>query len=440
MENKMAYRYSDEAYLTKEEIKRDLKVASVDNLWKKIEDYRSQFSRRIDLFSLDNKPIRIFLVPGIYEKFARLEHRLTKLERSLPKDRVHQIHEHAMFSILKYLKDVNNLDNTTEETLWNLVLNKDVDIEQDEILLQKYLLALKEIETRHASPFNKSTLNHLYTLLVKGERFNNEDYEIYKIMENVDLGQRMQELFDFVQKESVFPTLSSALTLYCILIYAPFECFNEEMAILSMKYVLEHQNIHLFDLPFERFLSDLFNGSIKEILNKCEEYNDATYFLSYFLKMMDTCLLDFENILQEELKKAIKDEEYQEIEEEEEEITTEDINNQDDVKEETSYNQNLNVVTNISLPPLFQGLDEKDIDLVSENLLELYPSLKKGQARFYARHCTVGKYYSISQYKKEVGCAYETARTSMDNLASLGFYKKEKMKNRFLYTPVNRFQ
>ena len=79
----------------------------------------------------------------------------------------------------------------------------------------------------------------------------------------------------------------------------------------------------------------------------------------------------------------------------------------------------------VSMPTLPTGLDEKDIDLIAENLLELFPSLKKLQAKFYAGHCTIGKYYSIAQYKKETGVAYETARTSMDNLVYLGFYKKE---------------
>ena len=65
------------------------------------------------------------------------------------------------------------------------------------------------------------------------------------------------------------------------------------------------------------------------------------------------------------------------------------------------------------------------------------PSLSRSQAFFYARHCTLGMSYTISQFKKEVGCAYETARTSMDNLVNLGYYRKEMLRNKFIYTPVN---
>ena len=75
---------------------------------------------------------------------------------------------------------------------------------------------------------------------------------------------------------------------------------------------------------------------------------------------------------------------------------------------------------------------------MAQNLLEQDPFLKKGQAHFYVRHCTMGKYYTIQQYKKCEGCVYETARTSMDNLAKLGYYRREQVKNKFVYTPISK--
>ena len=64
--------------------------------------------------------------------------------------------------------------------------------------------------------------------------------------------------------------------------------------------------------------------------------------------------------------------------------------------------------------------------------------LRKTQAHFYARHCSLGKYYTIQQFKKMEKVVYETARTSMDMLAKLGYYKKEQIKNKFVYTPIER--
>ena len=88
-----------------------------------------------------------------------------------------------------------------------------------------------------------------------------------------------------------------------------------------------------------------------------------------------------------------------------------------------------------ALPP---ELDEKDAKRLEVNLLELDVRLKKGEAKFYARHCTLGRYYTIDQYKKLNRCVYETARTSMEHLVELGYYKKAKAGKKFVYTPVKR--
>ena len=66
------------------------------------------------------------------------------------------------------------------------------------------------------------------------------------------------------------------------------------------------------------------------------------------------------------------------------------------------------------------------------------PALKKGEAYFYARHCTMHMNYTIAQYKKALGCAYETARTSMDHLVKLHYYEKAPFKNKFVYTPIKK--
>lgn len=76
-------------------------------------------------------------------------------------------------------------------------------------------------------------------------------------------------------------------------------------------------------------------------------------------------------------------------------------------------------------------------DNFARALVELYPHIKYTQALFYARHRTVGRYYTISQFKNFLDCAYETARTSMEFLTAIGLYNKEQLKNKFVYTPVD---
>ncbi|MCR5079667.1 MAG: hypothetical protein K6B65_07115 [Bacilli bacterium] len=71
-------------------------------------------------------------------------------------------------------------------------------------------------------------------------------------------------------------------------------------------------------------------------------------------------------------------------------------------------------------------------------VLETHPMLRKVQANFYATHCTLGRFYTIQDFKKATRCAYETARTSMELLASEGLYEKLHIKNKFVYTPVRQ--
>lgn len=92
----------------------------------------------------------------------------------------------------------------------------------------------------------------------------------------------------------------------------------------------------------------------------------------------------------------------------------------------------------IAISVIPANLTEEEASKLENRLIEMNPILTRGQAYFYARHCTVGMSYTIAQYKKEVGCAYETARCSMDGLVTLGYYSKKQLKNKYIYTPIKR--
>lgn len=88
-----------------------------------------------------------------------------------------------------------------------------------------------------------------------------------------------------------------------------------------------------------------------------------------------------------------------------------------------------------AMTPPKSSFSEKEIKQLARYIEETHPLLRKSQAAFYASHCSIGRYYTISDYKSCAKCAYETARTSMDRLAEEGLYKKLKLKNKYVYTP-----
>ena len=90
----------------------------------------------------------------------------------------------------------------------------------------------------------------------------------------------------------------------------------------------------------------------------------------------------------------------------------------------------------VAAPP--RALNEKEIKETARYILQTNPNIRKPQALFYAAHCTIGCYYTIQDYKRATRCVYETARTSMDNLAKEGYYEKRQVKNKFVYTPIKQ--
>ena len=69
-----------------------------------------------------------------------------------------------------------------------------------------------------------------------------------------------------------------------------------------------------------------------------------------------------------------------------------------------------------------------------EDLNYLYPQLKNHQIQFYLDHHTPGHYYTIEQFVRYSDVCYETGRTAMEQLVSLGFYAKMKQGKKFVYT------
>ncbi|MFA6739132.1 MAG: IMCp domain-containing protein [Bacilli bacterium] len=94
------------------------------------------------------------------------------------------------------------------------------------------------------------------------------------------------------------------------------------------------------------------------------------------------------------------------------------------------------LITDVQL----DALNDLDSDEYAKHLMELNPLIRDHQARFYATHRTKGRYYTIGQFKEFANCAYETARTSMDFLTTLGLYRKEQLKNKFVYTPTSQHE
>lgn len=400
---------------------------------------------------------------------------------------------------LKELIEYHQL-NVDEDRLAKVIVSEN-PFDNDEEKVVNYLSALRYTEERYVNNIDIDFLAELYSRVTGIQeltyfyRENNIDTigstalisRIYDAAPYQEIESMMESLFDFI-KNSNLPVLTKGLvTYYYTLIVRPFRDYNEEIAVLLMKAVLAHfaYGEDTVTLNLESFISEK-KEVIRKINNDVQQYNDMTYALSEYVMRLDFSVNEALNLIKEYTANEIKNdffrlddsEEKQVVNEEpieeqkEEVIPDEPVVYEEPIKEEpvkevaieevkeekphveivetkpvnkVKKENKVEVVEEVKDNPagvairfIPNELDEKTASRLAEHLLEMDVMLKKGEAYFYARHCTLGMYYTIDQYKKSVKCVYETARTSMEHLVQLGYYSKKQVGKKFVYTPVER--
>ena len=437
--------FSSDSYATKSEVLATLQIrAGIDVFWNKILAYREQFMSKLPLRNIERLPFNISFTPGFLNKQTLLERKLVKAMIKYLKlnfndySRVNARLE-SISKCLAHLAHFYNVE--VSETVFKEIINEDAkDLKPNQIILQKYYECIKDIETYSADAINESRALKFASILsgiedldslYRKEELQDTSLKLYDRVYSAAPVERikpmMSDLYEFINDSAFSPLLRSIITYFYICMIQPFSFYSEEIAILLAKAILAHYDYDEVSIliDFETLIDDLKENMTK-IFETVMETNDITYIVYRVIMVIDEKVTDLQMNNAEEIK-----EEFFNIEKKEEK-------NVEVVEKSSQVLHNVDYEVRVALPKLPVGLDEKDADKIAEHLLELNPSLKKGEALFYAHHCTIGKYYTIQQYKAMNECAYETARTSMDNLAKLGFYRKEMIKNKFVYTPVQR--
>lgn len=365
-------------------------------------------------------------------------------------------------------------------------------------LLTGYLNALKYIKKYYVNNIDVDFLAELYSRLIGVEELtsfyrNTEDTNrenrviidrVYTCAPTTLIEGMMDSLFDFISTSSLSYASKASIAYYYINYIRPFSTFTDEIALLIAKAILAHGDLGeaAVLLPIESLLSDN-QEEIARLFVEVQKTSDVTYFLNFALKQLESKsdeLLDLAaNIkvtaLRSDFYKAdekpsssetsyvveqpslfddFKEEpkpvpapeqapqpvvvEQPKVEEVKQESVVE-AKPAPAVKEEPAPEPvKIEVAPQeaIAVSYIPPAIDEKQALRLEQHLLELDPSLRKHEAHFYARHCTIGKSYTIAQYKRMIGCVYETARTAMDHLVELGYYRKDSSNKKFIYTPI----
>jgi Fic family protein len=293
----------------------------------------------------------------------------------------------------------------------------------------------------------------------------------------------MESLFNFIANSTLSAASKAAIAYYYINYIKPFADYSDEIAVLIAKAILAHEALGEVGvlLPLESLL-DENQEEIARLFTEVQKTCDTTYFLNFALKQMERKCDDLLDEIAQLKANAMRRDFYR-PEEKKQETTSYvveqpslfDMSNEEPeprpeprpapvVKEEVKpveqpkvepkpepiieakkeepaikVNEEPEVqAEQIAVSYIPPAIDEKQALRLEQHLLELDPSLRKHEAHFYARHCTLGKSYTIAQYKRMIGCVYETARTAMDHLVELGYYRKDSSNKKFIYTPIPR--
>lgn len=465
-------RWSEEKYATKDEVRDAYNMSMIDNIWKQIIDYRRLYTKTLDLHNIDRTPYMVVVTQTIQLKVASVERRLSRI---LVKTHDMKAYGKELFAKRRYAKTIEVLDsnyktNISQEMVSHL-LDEDLStIPSQYSLIYNYIRTLKYYASGHYTHIIDYRLLESILKQIQGVSFDNltlekeyreEEIEtshyyqnnyVYKAAPIERIADMIDELCNFVRESDLSPVIKAIVANYYLNYVKPFDYLNEEANALFAKICLGHFD---FDeasmyLNFEKIVFDT-DEKLNKISVECQKTLDLTYYVNYILDLLDEDLKDIldEIVLTE--RDEIKNEQIDLSEDE-------GLNAKSTVEEEAKPSERSVAVmarpvefvklqepspyigeSNVALPVFPAGLKEQDVEGIVTNLLEVYPYLKRTQAHFYACHCTIGKHYTISQFKKEENVAYETARTSMDFLAENGFYSKTKVRNKFVYSPVPRY-
>lgn len=416
-------KFTDDIYASKDEVQAYYNVDNVSAYWSHVLSYRSYYDQMTKLENIDFNCFKICLTKPLLSSAYHLQCNLFNdllSFLSLSPEKQNHLLLNRKNRALKALARFCQVNEPSEDILNRISLNSMETIQPALLPLATYS------RTYNRTFFTNGISLKDFDEINKGCSSQNEEEEaVYRQNENRNLLNPLQiakisdikpllvSLIEFLTEEEI-PLLIRAMVIPFAFSYMkPYEYFYEASAALASKNFLYSSGLRNmgFLLDFE---SIAFSRG-KEVfrsMKKAQESLDLTY---YIMKCLSFLMEDEKNLR----------ETMQELGNEPAKANAE---SNTDTEEESQKEY--------ALPVFPEHNPGEDIDVLAKKLREVYPQLKKKEAHFYAGHCTIGLKYTIDDFKTAEKSVYETARSNMDELARLGFYKKEKFKNKFVYSPI----
>jgi hypothetical protein len=444
----LAIRFTEETYASRSDIAKVLGTTIVDTIWQSVIQYRQPFLRYLAVKNIEKIPLFIVLTPAMLEKLNHIERQCVKAMVRLGKisPSIGLFTPLVQSHIVPTLSEVARaLEMTISDRVFSRMIQPGyVPSTNDEIQVFGYYQSLLLLSEKRFAKFDEDILVSTYTTLTSQELIDlyreetlvQSDHALTlkttSLYQGKAIEEAMSSLFEYVKAAQYSPIVKVSLVLYFVFAIAPFTEQNPLMAMILFKAYLSHldyEHVPLY-LTVETLLT-VHKEAFQKVLQEVQKTLDLTYLVNFLIHVLDAplqslldALVKLEGLHMQQERKLSRTSEDQEIAVQMKSIKTE--------LKTMKPNEAL------AHEAVTMGLQDHEAVQLEEHLLEVNPGIKRLEAHFYARHCTIGKFYTIAQFKKKMSCAYETARTSMEHLTQLGYYRKEHYKNKFVYTPVSR--
>ena len=407
-----------------EQVRAKYNKEDVTEIWNRVIAYRRNFNYETDLRDASHNPYFITLTRTILTKAHNIELRLMKdliLFSSLSDENKEKL---LLERKIYALKAVNRFKSQKDinDDLYERIAHLTIDsLPSSLISLQAYSNAyntnffLTGINLENIEQVNRHVLNESEESKVE---YRNEKYEDannpLELVDSKEIPIFLNNIISFLRDDNISFIIRAIGLVYSMFALRPFQYLNEETSSLLAKSFLVSSPLSSIGYLLD-FESLCFSKS-EQVFKKSKEC-EKTLELAYFVDMVLPFFEKEEKNISEKINFLL-------VEEKEKLLA-----------QETSEETTIEIERKTSLP-FFPTNNRNQPSEIVKKLIELYPSLKEKQAHFFATHCTIGLFYTISQFQKEENTVYETARTSMDELARLGLYVKTKVNKKFVYSPV----
>ena len=403
--------FTDRQYLSKEEVQAHYNLDDVESIWSDIQGYRALFRVDLPARSGSGLPFYAVLTPSILNRLTKAERRLflalVRFER-LPGSLKEKVRKATLCNELEVLSEYYELGVTRPQI--EAVVDGRVSDDLRQTLLSRIA---REEESLIRSP---------------ADRFDS------KVSDSINAGvqdespeslsaqpTRIAPLFRILDSDEDLPLVLRFLLVFLWFSTArPYEYSSEVTAGLLARAFLSNQGFET--MPYCLSVSNIYLNRSTDFLKATDlsiKTRDVDYFLREAVPLFEEDISQLESdISRMERESPLIAEEAEPRPEKPRPVEPYSRIAGERKKAQTGPKP----VTNVS-------------DAAAE-MLEDYPVLKAFQAEFYLSHRTIGKFYTLKQFEQAEDVVYETARTSMELLCNLGFYRKGKAGKKFTYTPI----